>query len=184
MLDDQPPKKKTKPNSTIAAVGQSAHIVEQDGYGLHMHPTTSIHISAWPTTLQGKLYRTMWCDLDFSTTDEKKPIYVPYTCFHFWTGPDHLKTNNSLKNYMDCHPSAYLGPHSSTSILMIIRPLKTNSHVAISISADDTNISVRSGRLDIAILKLNNAIRRLEPWFQKWRIKVNTNKCTSTLFSK
>lgn len=100
------PEKKQKTENSITTVGQSTHNVEQDGYGQNIHPTTSIHISAWPTKLQGKLYRTMWCDLDFSSKDEKKPIYVPYTNFHFWTGPDYKETNNSLKNYMDCYSSA------------------------------------------------------------------------------
>jgi hypothetical protein len=77
-----------------------------------------------------------------------------------------------------------LGPTLFTVYINDIPSIENDPNVAISIYADDTNISVRSGRLDIAIPKLNNAIRLLEPWFQKWRIKVNTNKCTSTLFSK
>jgi hypothetical protein len=56
--------------------------------------------------------------------------------------------------------------------------------VAISVYADDTDISVRSGSIDIVIGKLNYAVALLEPWLQKWRIKVNTQKCTLTLFSR
>jgi hypothetical protein len=58
------------------------------------------------------------------------------------------------------------------------------SNVAISVYADDTNISVRSGSVDRAVGKLNFAIALLEPRFQKWRIKVNAQKCTLTLFSR
>jgi hypothetical protein len=54
----------------------------------------------------------------------------------------------------------------------------------ISVYADDTNISVRSGSVDVAVRKLNAAIGLLEPWFRKWRIMINTKNCTITLFSK
>jgi hypothetical protein len=40
--------------------------------------------------------------------------------------------------------------------------------------ADNTNISVRSGSKDIAVIRLNGGIDLLEPRFQKWRIKSNT----------
>jgi hypothetical protein len=65
-----------------------------------------------------------------------------------------------------------------------IPSVENDSNVAISVYAHDTNISVRSGSVDIAICKLNYAIALLEPWFQKWRIKVNKQKCTLTLFSR
>jgi hypothetical protein len=56
--------------------------------------------------------------------------------------------------------------------------------VAISVYTDDTNISVRSGSIDIAVRKLNAAVALSVPWFRKWRIKINTEKCTITLFSR
>jgi hypothetical protein len=37
--------------------------------------------------------------------------------------------------------------------------------VAISVDADDTNITVRSISIDIAVGKLNLAIALVEPWF-------------------
>jgi hypothetical protein len=36
----------------------------------------------------------------------------------------------------------------------------------------------------LAVNKLNHVIKILEPWFEKWRIKVNVSKCSATLFSK
>jgi hypothetical protein len=62
--------------------------------------------------------------------------------------------------------------------------VENDSNVVISVYADDTNISVRSGNIDIAVGKLNDAIALSEPWFQKWRTKVNTKKCTITLSSR
>jgi hypothetical protein len=65
-----------------------------------------------------------------------------------------------------------------------IPSITNDSNVAISVYADDTNISVRSGSLDVAVRELNASITLLEPWFRKWRIHVNTKKCAITLFSR
>jgi hypothetical protein len=75
-----------------------------------------------------------------------------------------------------------LGPTLFNIYINDIPPIENDPNVAISIYADDTNISVRSGKLDIAAAKLNNATDLLEPWFLKWRIKVNTSKCATTPF--
>jgi hypothetical protein len=63
-----------------------------------------------------------------------------------------------------------------------IPSVENDSNIAIPIYADDTHISVRSGSIDIAVRKLNAAIGLLEPWFRKWRIRINTKKCIITLF--
>jgi hypothetical protein len=46
-----------------------------------------------------------------------------------------------------------------------------------------TNISTRSGSIDIADGKLNTALSALEPWFQKWRTKVNIKNAHLHFFS-
>jgi retron-type reverse transcriptase len=76
-----------------------------------------------------------------------------------------------------------LGPTLFNIYINDIPSVENYSNVAISVYADDTNISVRSGSIDIAVRKLNSAIGLLEPWFRKWRIQINTKKCTITLFS-
>jgi hypothetical protein len=43
----------------------------------------------------------------------------------------------------------------------------------ISVYADDTIISVLSGGIVIAVIMINAAIGFLEPWFRKWRIRIN-----------
>ena len=77
-----------------------------------------------------------------------------------------------------------LGPTLFNIYINDIPSIENDSNIAISVYADDTNISVRSGSIDIAVRKLNSAIRLLEPWFRKWRIHINAKKCTITLFSK
>jgi hypothetical protein len=66
---------------------------------------------------------------------------------------------------------AYSDLHSSIFILMTFHQLKITL-TAISVYADDMNISVRSGSINIAIRKLNGAIGLLELWFQKWRTRI------------
>jgi hypothetical protein len=95
----------------------------------------------------------------------------------------------------NCHsslrPIQAAVPHGSipgqTLFNMYINDMPTvenDSNIAMSVYADDTNISVRPGSVDIAVRKLNSVIGLLEPWFRKWRIKINTKKFTITLFSK
>jgi hypothetical protein len=64
-----------------------------------------------------------------------------------------------------------------------IPSVENNNNVAISIYADGTNITVRSGNIRLAANKFSNAIKSLELWFKNG-IKVSVNKCNTTLFSK
>jgi hypothetical protein len=57
------------------------------------------------------------------------------------------------------------GSHSSIFILMTFLQLKMIL-TAISVYGDDTNLSFRSGSIDIAVRKLNSAIGILERWFR------------------
>jgi hypothetical protein len=69
--------------------------------------------------------------------------------------------------------------------ILMTPSVENDSNVAFSIYDDDTNIGVRSGSVDIAVRKLNAAIGLLEPWFQKWRMRINAKKkSTITQFSK
>jgi hypothetical protein len=93
-------------------------------------------------------------------------------------------------SYSSLHPiqagvpqGSLLGPTLNNIYINDIPSVVKDSNVAISVNAD-TNISVRSGSIDIAARKLNAAIALLEPWFRKWKIQVNTKKCTITLFSR
>jgi hypothetical protein len=54
--------------------------------------------------------------------------------------------------------------------------------VVVSIYADDTNVTVRSGRKQLDTNKLNYAIKILEPWLEKWRIKFYASKCCHIIF--
>jgi hypothetical protein len=75
------------------------------------------------------------------------------------------------------------GPHSSIYI-NVIPSGEYDFNVAISVCADDTNINVRSGSMDIQVRKLNAAIGLLEPWFRKWTIRINTKQMHNYTFSQ
>jgi hypothetical protein len=67
--------------------------------------------------------------------------------------------------------------HGSTLFNIYINDIpsvENDSNVAIAVYADDTNISVQSRSINIAVRKLNDAIGLLQPWFLKWRIRINT----------
>jgi hypothetical protein len=62
---------------------------------------------------------------------------------------------------------SFLGPTFFNIYINDIPSVENDSNVTISVYADDTNISVRSGSVDITVGKLNYAKALLEPWFQK-----------------
>jgi hypothetical protein len=77
-----------------------------------------------------------------------------------------------------------LGPTLFNIYINDLPCLENDNNVAVSMYADDTSVTVRSGSTRLAIRKLTDAIEILQPWFSKWRIKINTNKCSTVLFSK
>jgi hypothetical protein len=73
-------------------------------------------------------------------------------------------------SYSSLRPIQAVVPHGNllgSSLFNIyindIPSVENDSNVAISVYADDTKISVRSGSVDIAVGKLNYAIALLEP---------------------
>jgi hypothetical protein len=77
---------------------------------------------------------------------------------------------------------SFLGPTLLNIYTNGIISVEDISNIAISVYGDNTNISVLSGSIDIAVWMLNGAVDQLEPWFRKWRIRIHANKCTLTLF--
>jgi hypothetical protein len=77
-----------------------------------------------------------------------------------------------------------LGPTLFNIYINDLPYIESDNNVAVSIYADDTSVTVRSGSIQLAVNKLNHVFKILEPWLEKWRIKVNASKCSATLFSK
>jgi hypothetical protein len=98
----------------------------------------------------------------------------------------------SIRNsYSKVHPifagvpqGSLLGPTLFNLFINDIPFTTTDPNLALTMYADDACICVRSGKVDLAVTKLNSAIQLLEPWLRKWRIQINTHKSTVTLFSK
>jgi hypothetical protein len=79
--------------------------------------------------------------------------------------------------------NSLLGPTLFHVYINEIPTAENDCNVTISVYADDTNISARSGSVDIAVRKLNAAIAFLEPWFRKWRMRINTRNAQLRCFS-
>jgi hypothetical protein len=80
--------------------------------------------------------------------------------------------------------NSLLGPTLFNIYVIDVPAVEVVFNVDVSVCPDDTSISVQSGSIDVAARKLNAATGLSEPWFRKWRIRNNTNKCTITPFSK
>jgi hypothetical protein len=75
-----------------------------------------------------------------------------------------------LNSYSNLRPiqagvpqGSLLGPTLFNVYINDIPSVQNDANVAISVYADDTNISVRSGSIGIAVRKLNAAVALLEP---------------------
>jgi hypothetical protein len=76
----------------------------------------------------------------------------------------HKNSYTSLRPVQEGVPQgSLLGPTLFSVYINDIPSVENDSNVAISVYADDTTISVRSGSVDIAVRKLNAAMGLLEP---------------------
>jgi hypothetical protein len=75
-----------------------------------------------------------------------------------------------------------LGPTLFNLFINDIPSIITDPNLLLTIYADDTTISARSGKPEIAVRKLNSALALLEPWLIKWRIELNVQKSSVALF--
>jgi hypothetical protein len=113
-------------------------------------------------------------------------IHIIYSYLHNRTfAVVHGKSVSSRRPILAGVPQgSLLGPTLFNIYINDLPCIKNDNNVAVSMHADDTTVTVRSGSIKLAVRKLNDAIRILKPWFNKWRIKINVNKCSRTLFSK
>jgi hypothetical protein len=102
---DDRPAKRQKPSPT-AAHGQTTHQVEQDGYGKHMHPTTStVPIPIKTSHVHGEIKRSMWINLSFCEAGPCSMV-IPYHLLQFWIGLDEQE-NNTLRTFNLLSAAAY-----------------------------------------------------------------------------
>ncbi|KAJ8868108.1 hypothetical protein PR048_031917 [Dryococelus australis] len=92
-------------------MGQSYPTSVQDGFGRHMHPTsTSNYYPDYTVVTPGTFPMTYWFDTDFSS--DQTPIVIPYRNLAFWLGTDEYKGNNTLnvrKKFFELNDSTSLG---------------------------------------------------------------------------
>lgn len=74
-----------------------------------------------------------------------------------------------------------LGP---TLYLVYTNDMPTAPGVTLSLYADDAMFLCRSARPELARNTMQRQMQLLEPWLEKWRIAVNTDKSVAVLFRK
>jgi hypothetical protein len=77
-----------------------------------------------------------------------------------------------------------LGPTLFNLFINDFPQINSDPNLAITLYADDAAINVRSGDVTLAVRKLNAALALMEPWLLNWRIQININKSSVTIFSK
>jgi hypothetical protein len=101
---DRPQKRLRGPG--VAAVGQTTHQVEQDGYGKHMMSTTStIPIPIKTTHVHGEIKRSLWYNISFCDVGTCGYV-LPYHLLQFWLGID-PQENNTLNTFNILSQGAY-----------------------------------------------------------------------------
>jgi hypothetical protein len=98
------PKNRYKSSST-AIVGQTTHNVEQDGYGTHMQPTSTIPIPIKTTHVHGEIKRSIWLNISFCDAGNCG-YHLPYQLLQFWTGLSD-KENNTILTFNTLAAAAY-----------------------------------------------------------------------------
>jgi hypothetical protein len=100
------PRKKQKTSSNAATTGQTTHLVEQDGYGKHMHSTSStVPIPIKTTHVHGTIKRSFWINLEFCDSGLCGYI-IPYHLLLFWLSIN-KEENNTMKTFNTIMPAAY-----------------------------------------------------------------------------
>jgi hypothetical protein len=90
----------------MAAVGQTTHQVEQDGYGKHMSPTTStVPIPIKTTHVHGEIKRSLWYNISFCDVGTCGYV-LPYHLLQFWVGLD-PQENNTINTFNILSQAAY-----------------------------------------------------------------------------
>ena len=74
-----------------------------------------------------------------------------------------------------------LGP---TLFSLYINDIPKTNQTSLALFADDTCIFARSWQPRMATRYIQNHLNQLEPWFAKWKIKINVTKCEAINFTK
>ncbi len=95
-----------------------------------------------------------------------------------------VRINSSLSSkfnvYFGIMQGSVLGP-VLFNLFINDFPIHHSTHVAIY--ADDTAIFSQNRNINYAIKTLNNHMLLVSEWLNKWRIKVNTDKCIAAIFT-
>jgi hypothetical protein len=167
------PHKRQKTDAKAASTGQTTHIVEQDGYGKHMHPTTStIPIPIKTGYIHGEIRRSMWLNLEFC--DAGICGYVlPYHLLQFWIGIDEQE-NNTLKTFNSLLPASY-GITWHTFDLSIYNQATTRKRLLTQGSTTYETIDFETSQNLMILTDVNNTHKPSITWPDEFMIPGHKN---------
>jgi hypothetical protein len=105
---------------------------------------------------------------------EDNPCRLSATAYSMYSKlPSITGGRSSIRNLRTRH-AVVTGTHLNTDKLFnicinYVRDIPSDNNVAVSLCACNT---FRSDSTDLTTRKLHSAIKLLEPWFKKWRIKM------------
>ena len=100
----------------------------------------------------------------------------------------HTKWENELSNIKDINSGvaqgSIIGPTLFNIYINDIPHLSQHNNSAMHIFADDTLITGQSHRPENAVSQVQQTMALIEPWLEKWKIRINPQKCQAIIFSK
>ena len=100
----------------------------------------------------------------------------------------HVMWNNETSETKDINSGvaqgSIIGPTLFNIYINDIPHLPQHNNSAIYIFADDTLITGQSHNPEYAVHQVQQSIALIEPWLEKWKIRINPEKCQAVMFSK
>lgn len=165
-----------------STVLQLAKLVDKITKNFNINKTTSV------LTLDiEKAFDTVWINgLIYKLINYKFSNYIIKIIISYLKNRTiQVKINNSLSDIFAISAGVPQGGLLSPVLFIIyINDIPKLQNTNLALFADDTAVISESNNININILRLQNHVNELETFFDKWKIKVNTEKTKLIHFTK